>query len=978
MKTPKPTRPPRPRLYTITWSVVLAVVVITTVAVNAVLFGQLRTVMDNYFRPTVSRSEAVTRASSDLTERIEAEGIVLLKNQDGALPLETGDRKVNVFGWSATNPVYGGTGSGAVDASSATNFLQGLTDAGIEYNTRITDFYTEFRDKRPNIQIRAQDWTVPEPSMAEYDAAGIFESAKDYSDTALVFIARSGGEGADLSRSLGGAKDSIEKQSLPDGRTVDVGAVGSEYEDDIDPSKHYLELSNRERAMVERVSQEFHRVIVVLNTGNIFEMGWIDELGIDAAAWIGGPGETGFKAVDNMLTGAVNPSGRTVDTWVRDLLATPTVHNFGANHYTGSESVDPGDAPISYTEDPATREGYQFLNYAEGIYLGYRFYETYYSGDQAGYDQVVQFPFGYGLSYTEFTQQMGDVRVNGADLAVDVVVTNTGPAAGKEVVQLYSDPPYSDGGIEKASTNLIVFDKTDVLEPGASQTLTLAFPVERLASFDDKSASAYVLDSGDYRLSIRSDAHTTIDERVWNQVDPIVYEGADKRSDDLIPATTRFEGSEGETVTLSRAGGFANYADSIKQAEDREMTDAEKAAVGVSLPEDPSAAMPTTGAKNNMRLTDMVGRDYDDPQWELLLDQLSVDDMVELTTLAGYQTKRIDSVGKPATIDIDGPQGLSSFMGASVKAGAYPTGVVTASTWNVDLALERGEMVGTEALELGVHGWYAPGMNMHRSPFGGRNFEYYSEDPALSAAMAAAETKGTTSKGLYVYIKHFALNEQETYRNSRLTTWVSEQALREIYLRPFESSVKEGGASAVMSSYNYIGGVWAGGHPALLNTVLREEWGFKGMVLSDYFGDYGYMNGTQAVANGGDAMLSTLGMFGATPRSQTPTEVLNLRRASKNVLYTVANSSAMYTDEQRAQMLAPSGGHVSELSGFNRLAYNLGLQSWQLLTYIIDALVVIVVGGLAVRMLRKRRSKIEALAALDSPGTGPGDDGAED
>ncbi|WP_454050115.1 glycoside hydrolase family 3 protein [Cellulomonas sp. Marseille-Q8402] len=944
------------RRFVVRWSIVVALVVVLTVGVNIAAFGQFRTVLDNYFRPAVQRSEAVTRASSDLTERIQAEGGVLLKNDDAVLPLTGEARRVNVFGWSSTSPVYGGTGSGAVDPEVAVDLLTGLEDAGIEYNADLAEFYRAYRTTRPTIAIRAQDWTVPEPTLDEYDDAGIFEDAQAFSDTAVVMISRSGGEGADLARSLAGGSDAIESRELPDGRVQEVGVSGSEYADDVDADKHYLELSNRERAMLERVTDEFADVVVLLNTGNTFELGWVDELAVDSVAWIGGPGESGFRAVGEMLTGAVNPSGRTVDTWTRDLSEHPSAANFGAHSYLRSEDVDSGDVPTSYSGDPATAPGYQFLDYAEGIYVGYRFYETSFLGDEGGYQRAVQYPFGYGLSYTTFDQQLGDLTVTDGQGQVDVIVTNTGGVPGKDVVQLYAGPPYTEGGIEKSHVQLTAFGKTGLLEPGASQTLTLTFALEDLASFDQDGAGAYVLEQGAYELRLMADAHRVLATARYTVEETVTYGEANPRSTDQVAATTRFADARGELEVLSRAGGFANRESALEPAVDREMTGAERAAVVVELPSDPDAVMPATGADNGVELADLTGVAYGDPAWDALLDQLTVPEMTNLITFGGYQTEPVESVGKARTNDIDGPQGLSSFMGASVRAGAYPTAMVIASTWNAELAQERGRTVGYEALELGVNGWYAPGMNLHRSPFAGRNFEYYSEDPVLSGVMAAAEVSGAEENGLYAYVKHFVLNDQETYRNSRLMTWADEQTLREIYLKPFEDAVKDGGATAVMSAYNYIGGQWAGGSPELLDTVLREEWGFDGMVITDYFGDYGYMDADQAVANGNDLMLSTLGMFGAAPtRTEEASDVVHLRAAVKNILYTVANSNAMFTDAERTQRLAPVGGEISELSGFHRLAFDLGLQSWALAAYLVDVVIGLLLLTLVVVKLRKYR-----------------------
>ena len=939
--------------YITRWAVIIGLIAALVIGLNVAIFTQFRTVFNNFFQPSLSRSEALTNATSEITERIQAEGMVLLRNENDALPLADDERRVNVFGWSSTMPVYGGTGSGAVDASSAVTFLDGLENAGLEYNTEITDFYTDFRSNRPVIAIRAQDWTVPEPTMDDYNAANIFESAQEFSDVAIVMVSRSGGEGADLARSLEGMPGDIQKVELPDGRTVDYGVAGSEYPDDVDANKHYLELSNREQAMLERVTAEFDKVIVLINTGNIFELTWLEDMDVDAAAWIGGPGESGFNSVARMLTGEVNPSGRTVDTWETDMLAGPTANNFGRFSYPGSDTVNTGDVPIEFSGDPATAPGFQFVNYAEGIYLGYRYYETYYMDDEAGYDAAVQYPFGYGLSYTTFTQTLDELTVNDQSVTAEVTVTNDGDVAGKEVVQLYVTAPYTEGGIEKPFVKLIGFDKTEELAPGASETVTLEIPVEELASYDHEGARAWVLEEGDYEFKLMANAHEVIDSEQHSFDQTITYGEDNKRETDLIAATNQFDSAKGELEVLSRANDFANHDEVLAAPEQREMTQAEMDSVVVTLPTDDSAEMPATGVDNGLTLADLKGAEYDDPRWEQLVQQMTVEDMTALIAEGGYQTRRIDSIDKRRTVDIDGPQGLSSFMGASVRAGAYPTDMVLAATWNTDLAEERGRMVGYEALELGVNGWYAPGMNLHRSPFGGRNFEYQSEDGLLAGKIVAAQVAGAESQGLYTYIKHFVLNEQETFRNSRLLTWADEQTMRELYFVPFELAVKDGGSTAVMSSFNYIGGVWAGGSDELLNTVLRDEWGFQGVVITDYFGDYGYLNADQAIANGNDLMLSTLGRFGATPTKTDAVGVQAMQLASKNILYTVANSNALYTADERNEMLADIGGNYSGFSGYEQFALDRGMNPWELTAWIINGAIALLLAGLMFAKVRK-------------------------
>ena len=898
--------------------------------VNSILFIPLQTVLTSYFLPSVTMSENVKKMGEELGEEIAADGSVLLKNDGDTLPLKDENPKVNVFGWSSTNPIYGGTGSGAVDTTQAITLLDGLKNAGIEYNEDLVKFYQDFRTDRPLIEIRAQDWTVPEPTIDEYDDADIFESAKEYSNTAVVVLSRSGGEGADIATSIEGSTG-IEMQTLADGRERSVGLISSEYDDDIDAEKHYLELSNREKAMLERVKSEFENIIVVVNASNTMELGFVEDQAIDSVLWIGAPGQTGFNALGKILTGEINPSGKTVDTYLYDLKADPTYNNIGKHHYTGTDDL------FQTGLDPSLRDGYQFVDYREGIYLGYRFFETYYMNDEDGYKNVVQYPFGYGLSYTDFTQEINNFTVDNEIINVDVTVTNVGKVAGKDIVQLYNTAPYLEGGIEKSHVELIAFDKTDNLEPGASETFKFEIPIENLASYDYKNAKSYVVESGKYEIKLMEDAHTLIDSKTFNIDQTITYNESNKRRTDKKVATNQFEHAEGDLEYLSRANNFENYERVMVPATDRELSK-EIIEVAANKPEiNDNDVAPILGAKNGLNLSDVVGLDYDDSKWDELVDQLTVDDMQGLISLGGYQTGKISSIGKPATVDVDGPAGLSSFVGSGIKGSASPVAVVISSSWNTDLALQRGALLGYEALELGVNGWYGPGMNLHRGAFGGRNFEYYSEDALVSARFAEAEVKGAEDKGLYAYIKHLALNEQESNRNSRIMVWANEQSIRELYLKPFEYSVKSGTASAAMSSYTYIGSRWAGADSNLLENVLREEWGFRGMVLTDYFGNYDYMDADAAIANGNDIMLSTLGGFGATvTETDKATVQINMKRASKNILYTVANSNAMYSADQKEEILREVGGRVSTGGLIHETAKQLGLQGWMLVAILID------------------------------------------
>ena len=508
---------------------------------------------------------------------------------------------------------------------------------------------------------------------------------------------------------------------------------------------------------------------------------------------------------------------------------------------------------------------------------------------------MVAFPFGYGLSYTTFEQKLNDVTYKDGKVTVDVTVTNTGDTAGKDVVEVYYNPPYTEGGIEKASTNLVGFEKTKELKPGASETVTVEFDDDDMASYDYQNAKAYVLEKGDYDISINSDSHTVIDSKKITVEDTITYDSdSNTHDDDQTVATNQFDDAAGDVTYLSRAGHFANYKEATAAPTNFEMSDSAKETFYNNTNYDPSQfnddsdEMPTTGAKNGLRLADMYGKDYDDADWEKLLDQLTFDDMDNLIANGGYGTPAVSSVGKIQLIDADGPASLNNnFTG--VGSIGFPASTAFACTWNKDLAKQFGEMIGDMAHDMHVAGWYAPAMNIHRGAFSGRTFEYFSEDSLLSGVMASNEIAGAKEKGVYSFMKHFALNDQETNRTNMVCTWANEQAIRETYLKPFEMSVKEGGAQAVMSSFNYIGYTYAGASNNLLNTVLRDEWGFKGFALTDYFGGYGYQNADQEIRNGNDSMLATTKVTNHIT-DKSATSVKAMRTAAHNILYTAANS----------------------------------------------------------------------------------------
>lgn len=878
-------------------------------------------------------TDETSEESTALVQEIAEEGIVLLKNE-GTLPLAA-DSNLNVFGWASTNPCYGGTGSGALsDAYPTVSLLQGLEDAGFKLNTELSDFYTAYRADRPEVGMWAQDWTLPEPTADSYTDE-MMANAKEFSDTAMVVITRVGGEGADL-------PTDVSKVTYTDNST--------EYKD-FEAGEHYLQLDRTERDMLDLVCSNFDNVIVVYNGANAMELGFINEYSqIKSAIWCPGTGQSGFEALGEIVAGTVNPSGKTSDTFVADLTATPTWNNFGNFKYDNmDEYAYVSNNFFTGAEETAIPS---FVNYVDGIYVGYRFYETAAAEGLINYDDTVVYPFGYGLSYTTFTQEMGAISEDNGTISFDVTVTNTGDVAGKDVVEVYYNPPYTNGGIEKASANLIQFEKTEVLQPGDSQTITVSFDAEDMASYDTYGAGCYVLEAGDYQISINSDSHNVIDSQTYTVASTVTYDESNPRSTDETAAVNEFAYAEGDVTYLSRADGFANYAEATAAPASMSMSDEAKATFLNNSnynPEDynnDSDEMPTTGANNGVKLADLRGVDYDDAQWDSLLDELTISDMDTMIAIGGYQTSAASSVGKIMTVDCDGPASINNnFTG--VGSVGFPSAVMIASTWNKNLALKFGESIGKMADEMEVSGWYAPAMNTHRSAFAGRNFEYYSEDGVLSGYMATNAIIGAEEYGVYAYMKHFALNDQETNRTEMLCTWANEQSIREIYLKPFEMSVKEGGAKAVMSSFNYIGTQWAGGTSALCNTVLRDEWGFRGFVLTDYFGVYGYMDSDMGIRGGTDCMLVAYDTeTNHVTDTTSATGVLAMRQACKNIMYTVVNSRA-YDPENLTE----------------------GLMNWQIMAIVIDvifAALIIFLEVLAIKGFKKDQAAAPVVAPVEA------------
>lgn len=912
----------RDKRFLIRGEAVIAMVLAVVVCVNMICFGPMATLI-GLATGNGTLSDETNEEAAEVAEEIMEDGIVLLKNES-LLPLNE-TKKLNIFGWESINPAYGGAGSGGInDLYDIVSLNQGLENAGFSINQKLVDFYNNYGADDPEMSIQKQSWTLPEPPVDTYSDE-LIKSAKEYSDVAVVVLSRKAGEG---------------HNDIPmDVKKAAYDNNSDEY-DDFPEGEHYLQLSQTERDMVDMVCSNFDNVIVIYNGANQFELGFADEYPqIKSVVWCPGTGNVGFNALGKVFSGEVNPSGKTPDTFIYDMTTAPWWDNAEKTEYTNlaDMAVEGMNAGTAQVYAPA------FTNYVEGIYVGYKYYETAAQEGAIDYDKTVQYPFGYGLSYTEFEQKMGELEEKDGQISVDVEVTNTGDVAGKDVVEVYYNPPYTNGGIEKSSANLIEFAKTDLLQPGKSQIVTVTFSIEDMASYDENNAKAYVLEKGDYVISINSDSHTVLDQKTYTADADVVYKGENKRASDDTAAGNVFEDAKGDITYLSRADHFANYEEATAAPASAELSEPYVSEYHLNSNFDKTTylndedVMPTTGADNGLTLEDMRDADYDDPRWEKLLDQLSVDEMANMIAMAGYQTAAMDSVGKVATLDFDGPAAINNnFTG--VGSIGFPIEVVIASTWNKELAQTWGECMGKISQEMGAEGWYAPGMNTHRTAFGARNYEYFSEDGVLAGNMGAKAVEGARKYGVYSYIKHFAMYEGNA---KMVSVWSNEQAIREIYLKPFEISVKQGGANAVMVSWSFLGDKWTGECSNLMNTVLRDEWGFRGMALTDFFRNngHGFMNADAALANGVDVMLSTFnGEENNVANPEHPTSVLQMRNACKNVMYTVVSSWAY------------DGEHEET-----------GMENWKKAGIGIDTVIALFMAGMEVLVIRgyKKRKNAE-------------------
>ncbi len=860
------------KLFNITSTAVCALGVVLIVLINyftGVYANSINAVM---LKTTADEAETDVSDWKNLAYSIAEEGMVLLENKNGTLPLKD-VTKVNLLGYYAYNPYYSGSGSGNVSATDSVSIVDSLKNAGIEVNPALETsgiYKTVEAEKTESIGFMTASFSIDEVSSENYTGDVSFSSMKDYSDTAIVVLGRTGGEGADLTA----------------------------YEDG-----DYLHLTENEEALLASARETFDTVIVIVNSANALEMGWVQQYDVDAVVWAGIPGPYGFEALGEILTGAVNPSGHLPDTWVYDNDSAPANENFGI------QAADNAD-------------GRYYVDYVEGIYVGYKWYETAYAEgaqisnvktgtvyDYTDYDSIVAYPFGYGLSYTTFTEEItGGTLTDGTALqhdgayTVDVTVTNTGDIAGKAVVQLYVTAPYTEydqtNGVEKAAVSLVNYGKTSELEPGASETVTIDVNMEDIASYDssynnpDGTTGAYMLDAGDYKFSVRSDAHTELDAATANLEETFFYSGDSKRSTDQQTASNQFdEAARGEY--LSRKNGFENYT-SAMQSVSSSIKDTTYATTNNVYDDTYDTAVTKTytegvdyAVQGSLTLDDMKGLDYDDENWDLLVSQLTLDELKGLTGNTMYSSIACPSIDKQASTDSDGPLGISSMFTNDLITVAFPCIPLLSATFNKDLAHEMGSCVADQAEINSITMWYAPAMDTHRSAYSGRNFEYYSEDAALGAYTASAEVAGAREKGLICVIKHFALNDMESNRNC-IHTYSNEQAIREIYLKPFEAAVKDGGATAVMNSMNYVGDVYVGAHEGLLTEVLRNEWGFNGLVLTDMDEAGEIRSFWSTIRAGVDVWL---GMNDADLTQRNDADIYYLQRAAKNILYTFANGN---------------------------------------------------------------------------------------
>ena len=844
-----------------------------------------------HFTSDYSSEEEMKAHLQDVGKQIEMEGAVLLEN-NGTLPLSDA-AKITVLGQDSVDPVYGGGGAGSVDTTTATDLYTGLKEAGYQTNDTVYSFYTEgagstYRKTVPDAYGEGA-FGVNEVPVSEF-TDDVLDSFAEYNDAAIIVIGRSGGESSDL-------------QTTP-----------------LDNGYYYLQLDDNEKELINLACRNFENVVVLLNTQNPLELGDLENTDVDAVLWIGALGETGAEGVGELLSGTVSPSGRLVDTYAYDSQSAPSMANFG------SYSIENCDVD---------RAG-NYMVYSEGIYVGYRYYETRYEDvvmgneDAANYDYTdeVQYPFGYGLSYTEFAYSDFSFTESDDQYVAEVTVTNTGDTAAKHVVEIYMQSPYTDydraNMIEKSSVELVGYGKTDTLEAGESETVSIEIPKELMKTYDEYGLGTYIVDAGDYYFTVGTDAHDAVNN-ILAAKGYTTADGMDADGNVDMTAKVTVDEQDNTTYAVSQATGYEiqnQFTDANINTYDSEhvylsrsdwtgtwpttfadgsWAAPEEVVAALEIPEveDTVDETPVTDTVDSelgtLTAAMMMDVDYDDPAWDTLIQQMSVEELDTLVRIGGYATMGVDSIQLPSTQDKDGPAGISSTLVGGENGTSYPPEIVLASTWNNDLAEELGRAIGEDSLALGVTGWYAPAMNIHRSPYSGRNFEYYSEDGYLSGAMGAATVRGAQEKGVLVYMKHFALNDQETNRTG-ISIFANEQSIRELYLEPFEITVRDGDAHGAMVGMNRIGTYWAGAHYGLMTETLRNEWGFEGLAITDQasFSVFAYEDLRAGLAAGTDLWLNTdTELWKLSDADMTDTIVASMQRAAKNIVFAISRSNAM-------------------------------------------------------------------------------------
>lgn len=969
--------------------IVTAVVLVIVLALN-VAVGIMHEQIDKWvvgYKEGGDDALAARAGGALLSEQIQEEGTVLVKNDDNTLPLDKSVDKVNIFGWAASDWVVSGSGSGQVHSPDAHVLTDAFDRYGVQYNKDLMSMYENYRNHREFSEngggvgggsanagaLKSFNYEFSrlyEPSIDDksYYTDQILNDAIDFSDTAIVVIGRVSGESNDS------PKVQYKKGA---GTTAVKGRPTAANE--VDAERTYLEISQEEEELLTYVGQTYKNVIVLINSTNVMELGFLDDIpGLDACLVVATTGSDGVYAIPTLLYGEktvndttvkVSPSGKLADTYAYDLSTSSTYVDTGSGNdtthfYTNSNGLYPTTVSHTNGSSDEAYAGVAYQDYRESVYVGYKWYETadtmgFWTSQEAknrwnvnGYDEVVQYPFGYGLSYTTFewdvakaTLPSGTIKEDD-EIKIEVIVTNVGEFPGQDVVELYFTAPYTKGGIEKPSVVLGAFAKTQqILQPGQSEPVTLTMTAGDMASYDylgkKITGGGYVLENGTYTLTLRTDAHTLAGSKVKGGLDTFTFNVKDDTRVDE-EAQNRFTGkdttdgvaidgnSDGSAnITYLSRENF-NTTFPFEASENRAMTDAimawnkysdDKLAIWAKKHAD--ATSPAFGSKTlsspiygeitrtrhneeedkdeeytYMGATEygmQLGLNYDDPGWEDLLDCITKAEMQNLV-LHGYtKTQAIASIGKPETLDLDGPNQIGSFSGNKYGTTGYSS-IVLAQSWNAQLAYSMGLAFGEDCITKGIRGWYGPGVNIHRSPFGGRNYEYYSEDALLSGIMCANSVSGAKNKGVFAYLKHICLYEGESGRDG-MYTWVTEQALREIYLKPFEIAVKKGGSTAIMTSYGRIGAVWTGGSEALLTEVVRGEWGFKGAFLTDYADHQDFMNGDQMLRAGGDLWMDGYQNNGKfTMETSSAAYDQALRSATKNVVYMWLNALATYED----------------------------------------------------------------------------------